>query len=279
VPSIDKHNDGTIMSHQSISITMAHRHLLDTPIHCQFLAASVQWERISLPHLKNDDEPWFRPRLTPKMKARAIDPWQARAEFLRLPLPFEHPRSDTAAEALLDFLNRVGLWHQLPHWETAHIPRKDYQEGILDTGQFVYGEERRPLDFFRDLQSILGDLMINKAELKKYILKDRPKNLDEAEQVAMRDDRFSLTFDWGEKVPKPTITTVCFWSAVLLSLQIDHVRGCSFRTCARADCGIPYPVTNLHKRKYCSQYCGHLESLRRQRRTINPNNRRTRKET
>jgi len=248
---------------------MAHKHILDLPIHCRFLAASVGWEIVKLAH--TGDQPWFRPRLARRVKAMTIDPWEARTEFLKLPLSDEHPRAETATEALLDFLDKVGLWQQPPYWEVFDTPRADYQEGILDTGQFVYAEPMRDLNFFRETRFILNDLMHCKAEFRELFLRSaRPRNLADAERVAEREDLFSLAFDWGKAVPKPTITTVCFWSAVLLSLQIDHATGATFRSCARPDCGIPYPLTNRHKRKYCSQYCGHLESLRRQRGTTAP---------
>ena len=39
------------------------------------------------------------------------------------------------------------------------------------------------------------------------------------------------------------------------------------KVCARPDCGKEFPVTSKHKRRYCTQYCGHLESIRRNRKS------------
>ena len=54
-------------------------------------------------------------------------------------------------------------------------------------------------------------------------------------------------------------------SAILVTIYIDHLRGLRFRFCARRDCRRPFEITSRHKRKYCQQYCAHLESLRRMR--------------
>ena len=54
-------------------------------------------------------------------------------------------------------------------------------------------------------------------------------------------------------------------SAICMTVTIDLLRRVKFKVCARGDCGQPFPVTSKHDRKYCSQYCGHLDSVRRNR--------------
>jgi hypothetical protein len=51
--------------------------------------------------------------------------------------------------------------------------------------------------------------------------------------------------------------------AMLLSIFLDRLKGARFLLCARHDCGRLFQVTSAHRRKFCSQYCGHFESLRR----------------
>jgi hypothetical protein len=46
---------------------------------------------------------------------------------------------------------------------------------------------------------------------------------------------------------------------------IDLLRRLEFKTCARGDCEMPFEVTSNHERAYCSQYCAHLASVRRNR--------------
>ena len=54
-------------------------------------------------------------------------------------------------------------------------------------------------------------------------------------------------------------------AAILTTIEVDHLRGAKFGACARPDCPKFFEITSHHKRKYCSQYCAHLESLRRMR--------------
>jgi hypothetical protein len=51
--------------------------------------------------------------------------------------------------------------------------------------------------------------------------------------------------------------------AIRMTVTIDLLRNVKFSVCARPDCGQPFPMLSLHKRKYCCQYCAHLESVRR----------------
>lgn len=73
------------------------------------------------------------------------------------------------------------------------------------------------------------------------------------------------TFDLDQKSEYPYITmeTVKCKSAIRATITMDMLRQVKFETCARPDCGQPFPIMSKHKRKYCSQYCGHLESVRR----------------
>jgi hypothetical protein len=73
------------------------------------------------------------------------------------------------------------------------------------------------------------------------------------------------TFDLDQKPEYPYITmeTVKCKPAISTTVTMDMLRQVKFETCARPDCGQPFPIISKHKRKYCSQYCGHLESVRR----------------
>ncbi len=54
-------------------------------------------------------------------------------------------------------------------------------------------------------------------------------------------------------------------SAILTTIELDHLRGAKVGSCARADCPAFFEITSSHKRKYCTQYCAHLASQRRTR--------------
>ncbi len=61
-------------------------------------------------------------------------------------------------------------------------------------------------------------------------------------------------------------TDVCE-SAIRMTVTVDLLHKVKHKICARRDCGAPFAISSKHKRKYCSQYCGHLESVRRNRKT------------
>lgn len=69
--------------------------------------------------------------------------------------------------------------------------------------------------------------------------------------------------------PYFTMDTVECKSAISTTVTLDLLRQVRFETCARHDCGQPFPITSRHKRKFCSQYCGHLESVRKARASNN----------
>jgi len=54
-------------------------------------------------------------------------------------------------------------------------------------------------------------------------------------------------------------------TAILATIYVDHLHGTKFGFCRRHDCRKAYKIESKHIRKYCSQYCAHLESLRRMR--------------
>jgi hypothetical protein len=54
-------------------------------------------------------------------------------------------------------------------------------------------------------------------------------------------------------------------TAICMTVTADLLRRAKFKICARKDCRMPFEVRSKHKKKYCCQYCGHLESVRRNR--------------
>jgi hypothetical protein len=62
------------------------------------------------------------------------------------------------------------------------------------------------------------------------------------------------------------VTDACE-AAIRTTTTMDLLRQLKFKTCARPDCDKPFPVTSKHERNYCTQYCAHLESVRRSRKS------------
>jgi hypothetical protein len=63
--------------------------------------------------------------------------------------------------------------------------------------------------------------------------------------------------------PYFTMLTDACQVAIRMATTIDLLQRIEFKTCARPDCAKPFPVRSKRKRDYCSQYCAHLESVRR----------------
>jgi hypothetical protein len=153
-----------------------------------------------------------------------LDPWKVRERFLKL------KRSDNE---LLGFLNDTGRWDSSlgPHaieniwgWQDA------IKDMLLHQG--------------RDWQEIISE------HLNAYLAL--------AGLAAYMDVefRFSEGTCWVELTPYGCI------GALLATVLLDRSGGARFRICRRSDCQELYQVQSRHRRKYCSQYCGHLESVR-----------------
>jgi hypothetical protein len=54
--------------------------------------------------------------------------------------------------------------------------------------------------------------------------------------------------------------------AIEATIAIDLLRKIRFHKCKRDDCPEIFEIRSRHKRRYCGQYCAHLESMRKQRR-------------
>jgi hypothetical protein len=78
---------------------------------------------------------------------------------------------------------------------------------------------------------------------------------------------------WGRSVTHPyfVIETNRCETAILMTVTCDLLRRLKFKTCSRPDCRLPFALQTKHKRKFCSQYCAHLESVRRSRRLVKKN--------
>ena len=169
------------------------------------------------------------------------DPWTLRDRFLRL-------HRDEAE--LLEFLNMAGGWA---------TPRGG---GVLIDGLPPTPAESRPVSEFWEWQDICRRLMTNPLAFWS----DAYPHLDQEKKEALNDFTVRLQMT-AENKQFQAITRV--WGTlrlILLSIFIDLLNRAKFRQCARPDCFGIFQIETRHRRIYCSQYCGHLESIRRNRR-------------
>lgn len=127
--------------------------------------------------------------------------------------------------------------------EPKHILKFFNQWGRWDADKYVR------LKDFVDLQRIVRNALVSPAE---EWFED------------MFDDLDSL-WDRRTEFPYFAVETFECEPAIRMTVTIDLLRSVNFRLCARRDCSQPFPITSAHKRRYCTQYCGHLESIRKNR--------------
>jgi hypothetical protein len=167
-----------------------------------------------------------------------LDAWKVREEFLSL-----------KSEAdFLGFLNRVGRF-------SAGIAP---DSGLWDL-QDLKGWQQVFREFLKSSPATWPNYLVTLAAAVPAF---------NVSLIAMEVDvclksRLHMRLSWPRR-------TAVIWvleavSAILVTIYIDHLRGLRFRFCARRDCRRPFEITSGHRRKYCEQYCGHLESLRRMR--------------
>jgi hypothetical protein len=164
-------------------------------------------------------------------KETVHDAWRLRAKFFKL------PETDGA---LLAFLNETGVWNNrrvVHHKSVRHVQEYGYHTELV-----------REIWEYRDR---LHCALVKKAAFR--------------ESFEAKNSEFPLKFKLTATVVEGVIEAYDTYQALLASVLIDIARGLRFRICARKDCGGLFPLESRHKRKFCSQYCGHLVSIRRAR--------------
>jgi hypothetical protein len=64
--------------------------------------------------------------------------------------------------------------------------------------------------------------------------------------------------------------------SIFATVQFKLAQGARFRRCYRKDCRLPFEVTSRHPRRFCTQYCAHITSLRQRRKAERSKKRGTR---
>ncbi len=215
---------------------------VQVPIVVVFRATPCVWEVRRTPSKKLGQGPGThsRPRFFARRagsSGQLYEAWDVRQAFLEL----------RTEEDFLHFLNQYGRFS----------PKADYA-GLWE------------LRDLRGWQQVFRDLMTHSpATWKEYLEKlttEKPEFNARRISLALNDPRrFTIQFFWKGSARAAILHTQNVVMAIFATIHIDHLAGTKFRMCARPDCSKFFEITSKHKRKYCSQYCGHFESLRRTR--------------
>ncbi len=173
----------------------------------------------------------------------AYDPWEKRAEFFRL--------KRNNMEGLLGFLRSVGLF------EPATSLHALAREPEFEDDAIVRADDGLPYRV-RYLSKVSATTVWELRRLVEGSLRKQSGTGGYAD--------FQVRIVRIKGQPRVILTTTTFMEALLLTLSVDRALGAKVRKCARPDCGVMFSNTSAHKRKYCQWYCGHIESVRKQRR-------------
>lgn len=217
------------------------------PVRFRFLRFATTWKLAATtpkfdPDYGYPDQP--QGTLGKTQHATELDGWACRDEFFRL------PREEAA---YLNFLSKVGLWYPV---DFLANPTMWHPGGQERTGAPFFEEHDHPEVRGSDVWTFRDSLRNALMRPEKFI----------ADYARGRYATGRPIFELADKVPVLVIETICFTELLAVTIWADLVQGFHFQQCKRKDCGMPFVIETAHKRKYCSQYCGHLESMRRQRR-------------
>jgi hypothetical protein len=91
--------------------------------------------------------------------------------------------------------------------------------------------------------------------------------------LVLRSQLPRFKIQWGKDTHKVVLAAPSTLTAILASIQVDHLRGVKYAFCQREDCGKPYPLRS--NKKFCDYECAHLHTVRR----LRAAERKTRKNT
>ena len=65
----------------------------------------------------------------------------------------------------------------------------------------------------------------------------------------------------SESVHRIALTAASTLAAIVIGIEIDHLRGAKYALCQREDCGKSYPSRS--NKTFCDYYCARLHTVRR----------------
>ena len=216
------------------------------PIRLQCLHVPVSWsyKRVAVPLLgpgyQEGPEAYTFQAYVAKGEASIYDAWEMRAEFFRL-------QSDAGPDKLLQFLNKAGLFDKAAPEDIAFSPEITDEYGVEQNHLtfWVRDQPLRDYAYFWEMRALLRRSMLSRKD------------------DLLRDFDFSVRFVRAKRDSYFLLTTVSLLEALAASIQIDRLLKAKFQKCARPDCAIIFSVKDERHRKFCSWYCGHIESVRK----------------
>ena len=83
--------------------------------------------------------------------------------------------------------------------------------------------------------------------------------------VKYLDRPYEIAFGGSRSGSRAHVLVSRTYRSILATVQFKLAQGAKFRICARKDCRLPFEITSRHTRRFCTQYCAHITSLRQRR--------------
>lgn len=181
-----------------------------------------------------------------------LDAWRCREEFFAL--------TENDNNALISFLEKVGMWFSADDDLSGHWSK--------EIAQHIRAGNRNPIavpgvwQFQRSLRQALINRNAFKAAYAPTLTRTQTglQLLLESRATVEFPMRLELT-----NVATGAVTLTDAYHMLLSTVFFDVARGIRFKTCQRKDCGKPFPLETKHKKKFCSWYCAHITTVRKNR--------------
>lgn len=127
--------------------------------------------------------------------------------------------------------------------------------GCFDGSEFLMTD-------LRSWQALIKALLASPPSKWTVTLQALDKSLVQA-ALAHRNLSVHLPIDGVGSFP--AVQVFCTLEAIMATVLTDHLHGVRYAICGREDCAKLFKVQSQRARMFCTQYCGHLVSLRRRR--------------
>jgi hypothetical protein len=192
----------------------------------------------------------FPKRMLPGREPQLLDGWECRDEFFKLP---------QTENALLGFLNKVGVWTSKRHYtaDWSKEVKRHFREGhplsIPVNGLWAWRETLRKA-------------LVNKKGFVED-LAPPPRNIMDAQLrvSASPSNQFVLCLDL-RKHPEGVVTVTDAHHMLLTTVYVDIIRGLEFRYCQ--SCEAPFHIGSRPEKKFCEHNCAKREGMRKMRRLV-----------
>jgi hypothetical protein len=195
----------------------------------------------------------------------SIDGWGLRDRFFRL--GFDEPDEPS----VLRFLNDVGVWAAISEPRVSKASAgKTLLGGAFGSRSFIGRTFPLLLTDLKHEQDFWRRLLTDRVALRARFGTAPGPGTSPAKRAefALESQHYNempLRIEWRSGMPTGVVETITGREMLIATIHLDLLRGARFQVCKRPDCSIPFSIEARHRRKYCTWYCGHIESVRKAR--------------